>query len=54
MDTAGDYKEDELSSFGNGEGESSSVGDSEEEETAQQEVGEIVKAFSTMAFCSVS
>ena len=53
MDTVGDYKEDELSSFGNG-GESSSVGDSEEEETAQQEVGEIVKAFSTMAICNVS
>ena len=50
MDTAGDYRE--LSSFGNGEGESSSVGDSEEEETAQ--VGEIVKAFSTLAFCNVS
>ena len=54
MDTAGDYKEDVLSSFSNGEDESSSVGDLEEEETDQQEVGEIVKAFSTMAFCSVS
>ena len=54
MDTAGDYREDKLGSFGSGEGESSSVGDSEEEETAQQEVGEIVKEFSTIAFCSVS
>ena len=52
MDTAGDSEEDKLSS----------VRDSEEE-TAQQEVGrstdtilvgEIVKAFSTLAFCNVS
>ena len=52
MDTAGDYKEDKLTSFSNGEGESSSVGDSEEEETdprVREEVGEIVKAFSTRA-----
>ena len=58
MDTARDSKEDKLISVGDSEGgESSSVGDSEKEETdprVQQEVGEIVKAFSTMAVCNVS
>ena len=54
MDTVDDSEEDKLSSE---ESESSSVGDSEEEATdprVQEEVGEIVKAFSTMAFCNVS
>ena len=49
VDTAEDSEEDNLSSE---ESESSSVGDSEEEETdprVREEVGEIVKAFSTMA-----
>ena len=49
----GDSEEDKLSSVGDSEeGESSSVGDSEEEETdprVRKKVGEIVKAFSTMA-----
>ena len=46
LDTAEDSEEDELSSFG----------DSEEEETdprVREEVGEIVKAFRTMAVCNV-
>ena len=49
VDTVEDSEEDNLSSE---ESEPSSVGDSEEEETdprVRQEVGEIVKAFSTMA-----
>ena len=49
VDTVEDSVEDSLSSE---ESESSSVGDSEEEETdprVREEVGEIVKAFSTMA-----
>ena len=57
MDTAGDSEEDKLSPFGDSESESSSVGDSEEKETdprVQKEVGELVKAFSTMAVCNVS
>ena len=48
----GDSEEDKLSSVGDSEeDESSSVGDSEEEETDSRvrKVGEIVKAFSTMA-----
>ena len=53
VDTVGVSEEDELSSFRDSkEGESSSVGDSEEEETdprVREEVGEIVKACSTMA-----
>ena len=47
VDTAEDFEEDELSS----------VRDSEEEETdprVRGEVGEIDKAFSTMAVCNVS
>ena len=51
MDTVEDSEEDKLSSVGDSEeGESSSVGDSEEEETdprVREEVGQIVKAFST-------
>ena len=58
MDTARDSKENKLISVGDSEeGESSSVGDSEKEETdprVQLEVGEIVKAYSAMAVCSVS
>ena len=57
VDTARDSKENKLISVGDSEeGESSSVGDSEEEADprVQQQVGEIVKAFSTMAVCSVS
>ena len=53
VDTAGDSEGIKLSSFRySEEGEASSVGDSEEEETdprVQEEVGEIVKAFSTMS-----
>ena len=52
VDTVGDSEEDKLSSVGDSEeGESSSVGDSEEETDprVREEVGEIVKAFSTMA-----
>ena len=49
VNTVEDSEEDKLSSE---ESEPSSVGDLEEEETdprVQEEVGEIVKAFSTMA-----
>ena len=49
VDTAEDSEEGKLSSE---ESEPSSVGDSEEEETdprVREEVGQIVKAFSTMA-----
>ena len=51
VDTAEDSKVNKLSSFRDSKGESSSVGDSQEEETdprVREEVGEIVKAFSTM------
>ena len=52
MNTVGESVEDELSSE---ESEPSSVGDSEEEETDPRvQVGEIVKAFSTMSVSSVS
>ena len=52
VDTVEDSEEDELSSE---ESESSSVGDSEEEATdPREEVGEIVKVFSTMSVCNVS
>ena len=52
VDTVGESGEDELSSE---ESEPSSVGDSEEEETDPRvQVGEIVKAFSTMSVSSVS
>ena len=52
MDTAEDSEEDKLSVGDSGEGEASSTEGSEEEETdarVREEVGEIVKAFSTMA-----